>query len=102
MLDEITPARTILARVGQKLAYHVELVEARPDLHSFLASGFLVFRFNDLSVIFEDISQAIAGEDALPQIVCLEAVRIRRITRAVVPALVKGQEPRRLAFQLLP
>ena len=35
-----------------------------------------------------------------PEIVGLEAVRVRRVAGAVVPALVERQEPRRLALQL--
>ncbi len=33
-------------------------------------------------------------EDLLPEVVGLEAVRVGRVARAVVPALVEGQEPR--------
>ena len=39
-------------------------------------------------------------EDILPEVVGLEPGRVRRIARAVVPALVERQEPRRLALQL--
>ena len=42
----------------------------------------------------------VAGEDALPEVVGLEAVRVGRIARAVVPALVEGQEPRGLALEV--
>ena len=39
-------------------------------------------------------------EDALPEVVGLEPVRVRRVARAVVPAQVEGQEPRALALEV--
>ena len=39
-------------------------------------------------------------EDLLPEVVGLQPVRVRRVARAVVPALVERQEPRRLALQV--
>ena len=100
VLDQVALARAVPAGVGQELAHHVELVEARPDLHRLLAAGLLVLRLDDLGVVLEDVGQAVAGEDALPQVVGLEAVRVGRIARAVVPAQVEGQEPRGLALQV--
>ena len=41
-----------------------------------------------------------AGENALPQVAGLEAVRVGRVAGAVVPALVEGQEPRTLALEM--
>ena len=93
VLDQVAPARAVLGDVGQELAHHVELVEARPDLNRLLAAGPLVPGFDDLSVIFQDLGQTVARENSLPQVVGLDAIWVRRIARAVVPAQVEGQEP---------
>src|SRR5690606_39654872 len=55
-----------------------------------------VFLHDELSVVFEDVGHAVAREDFPPQVVGLEPVRIGRIARAIVPALVERQKPRRL------
>ena len=43
VLDQIAPARAVRLRVGQELAHHVELMEARPDLHRFFLPVFSFF-----------------------------------------------------------
>ena len=73
---------------------------ARPDLRRLLLAGLLVLRLDDLRVVLEDVGQAVAGEDALPEVVGLESVRVGRVARAVVPALVERQEPGALALQV--
>ena len=40
------------------------------------------------------------GERLFPEIVGLEAVRVRRVARAVVVAIIEGYEPRALARKL--
>ena len=100
MLDQVALACANSLRVSQELAHHVELVKARPDLLPLFAPGFVVLFFDDLRVVFEDVGQAVAGQEAFPQVVGLEAVWVGRITRAVVPALVEGQEPGCLALEL--
>ena len=59
----------------------------------------LVLRLQYLSVVLDYVRQPVAGEHPLPQVVGLEAVGVRRVAGAVVPALVEGQEPGRLAFE---
>lgn len=93
MLDQVAPARAVFSRVGEQPAHHVELVIARPDLQSPLLAGLLVLEFDDLRVVLEYVGQALAGEDALPEVVGLQAVRVRGIARAVVPAQVERQKP---------
>ena len=62
MIDKVAPANsTVLARalflhIGQEPAHHIELVEARPDLHGFLAAGLLVFGLDDLRIVLEDVA----------------------------------------------
>src|SRR3989337_2790495 len=100
MLDQIATTRAVLARIAQELSHHVQLMEARPDLHSFLVSGLLILHLDDLSIVLENIRQTITCEDALPQVVCLETVWIGRITSTVIPALVERQEPGGLTLQV--
>ena len=100
VLDQVAPAGAVRLCVGEQLAHDVELVVARPDLRRLLLAGLLVLRLDDLRVVLEDVRQAVAREESLPQVVGLEPVRVRRVPGAVVPALVERQEPRGLALQL--
>src|SRR5690606_10153876 len=97
VLDQVALAGAVLARVGEQPAHHVELVEARPDLHRLFPAGLVVLRLDDLRVVLEDVGEALAREDPLPEVVGLQTVRVGRIAGAVVPALGEGQEPRALA-----
>ena len=88
------------ARIGQEPPHYVELVVARPDLLLPLLARLLILGLNDLCIVLQDVGQSVAGEEAHPEVVGLEAVRIRRVAGAVVPALVEGQEPRALALEV--
>ena len=55
MLDEIPLSGTVLARVGQQSAHHVELVVARPDLHLPLLARLRVRGLDDLRVVLQDV-----------------------------------------------
>ena len=81
MLNEIPFPCTVLARIGQELAHHVELVIARPDLHLPLLACLLIPGLDDLRVVLQDVGQPVAGENPLPQVVGLEAVRVRAGSR---------------------
>ena len=65
-----------------------------------LRTGILVGFLDDLRIVFDDIGKLILGENLLPEIVSLYAVRIGRIARAVTIALVEGQKPALVALQL--
>src|SRR5579872_6926877 len=86
--------------VGQETSYDFKLVKPRPDLCTLLLAGFRIERFDELRVVLKNVRQAIAREKALPEVVGLRAVRIRRIASAVVPTLVERQEPRSLADEM--
>ena len=88
------------AYVSQESAYHVELVVARPDLHLPLLARLLILGLDDLRVVLQDVGQPVAGEQARPEVVGLEAIRVGRIPGAVVPALVEGQEPRGFSLEV--
>ena len=100
VLDEILGAHSPAGRVGQQLAHHVQLVIARPYLLSPLASGLVVPRLHDLSVVLDDVGEPIAGENLLPQVIGLEAIGVWTVALAVIPALVERQEPGLLAPQV--
>ena len=93
VLDQVAPAGAVRGGVGEQPAHHVELVVARPDLGTRPPAGSLVPGFHHLSVVLQDVRQALAGQHLAPQIVGLDAARVGRIARAVVPAAVEGQEP---------
>ena len=100
VLDQIALARPVLGRIGQEPPHHVELVVAGEDLLSFLPARLFVLLFDDLGIVFQDIGQALRGEDPLPQVVGLEPIGVGRVARPVVPALVEGQEPGALALEV--
>ncbi|MEX1116118.1 MAG: hypothetical protein WEB53_12770 [Akkermansiaceae bacterium] len=74
-------------------------MEARKNLRQFLLPGLGVLDLDDLCVVLQDGCQACERERFLPQIVGFQAVGIRRITCAIVPALVEGEEPTGLALE---
>jgi hypothetical protein len=69
--------------------HDVELMEARPDLNAFFLISFRIPDFDDLRIVLENVRQAGAGEDTLPEVVGLEAIRVGRIARAVVPSEIE-------------
>ncbi len=65
-----------------------------------LGSGVLIGLFDDLGIVFDDIGKLVLGKNLLPEVVGLDAVRIRRIACTVTIALVEGQKPAFVALQL--
>ena len=100
VLDQVAPADTVRRGVGQQPAHHVELVVAGPDLRPPLPAGLLVPRLHDLRVVLQNVRQTLAGQHLAPQVVALDAARVGRVARAVVPAPVERQEPGRLPLQM--
>ena len=88
------------ANGSAQLADDVELMVAREDLLELLLACLGVLLGHDLRVVFQDVRQARGREDAFPQVVGHQALRVRGVASAVLVALVKGQEPRRLVLQL--
>ena len=66
----------------------------RPDLYLSPLARLLILDLDDLRVVLQDVGQPVAGEKARPEVVGLEAVRVRWIPGTVIPALVEGQKPR--------
>ena len=93
MLDQITFTDTVLLHICQQLLHTIELVVARPNLFDGLLLGILIHLFDDLRVVFYNARQFSLGKDILPKVVCHKAVRIRRISRAIVIAFIERQEP---------
>ena len=81
MMNEIPFPCAVPARIGQELAHHVELMVARPDLHLPLLACLLILNLDDLRVILQDVGQPVAGEQARPEVVGLEAIRVRSDSR---------------------
>src|SRR5262245_18806266 len=100
MFDQVPPARSHFLSIRQELVHHIELMEPRPDLNRFLLSGLLILCLDDLRIVLENVREPGAGEDALPKIVGLEAVRVRRIPRTVVPTQIERQEPQSLTLEM--
>ena len=100
VLDQVALAGAAVSSVGKQSAHHIKLVVARPDLDFLLPPGLLVLGLHDLGVVLEDVGQVLAGQHLVPQIVGLETMRVGQVARAVVPAAVEGQKPRRLALQV--
>ena len=75
-------------------------METRPDLLDRLLFSILVYLFDNLCVVFNNARQLSLGKNVLPEIVRHKAVRIRRISCAVVVAFIKRQEPAILSGEL--
>ena len=94
MLNQIPTAGAVRAGMRQQPAHDIELVVAREQLLAFDPTGPGVLPGDDLGVILDDVGEAGGRQDLLPQIVGGEAGGVRRISGAVVPALVERQKPR--------
>jgi hypothetical protein len=86
--------------VGEQLSNDVELVVTGEDLHRSLLARPFVLPLDHLCVVLKDVGQTLRRQDPLPQVVRLQTIRIRRVASSVIPALVEGQEPRRIALEL--
>ena len=73
---------------------------ARPDLRLRLAPGLHIGRFHQQGIILNNIGQTLPRQNLLPQIIGLETIGIDRITRTVIPTLIKRQKPGRLALEM--
>ena len=69
------------------------------DLLELLSAGLGILFFDDLGVVLQNVGQPARGKQFLPKVGCLQSIRVRWIPSTVVVTSVKGQEPRRLAFQ---
>src|SRR5437660_1122267 len=100
MLNKVSLTRADFGHIEEKLADNIQLVIPRINLPVLLFARALVLFFHDLSVVFDDIRKACAGEGFPPEVIRLEAVRIRRIARAVVITFIERQKPGVLAGKL--
>ena len=100
VLDQVPAADSFAGHVFKQPSHHVQLVVAGPYLLPLPVAGLVVPRLQKLGVVLDDVGEPAAGEDLLPQVVGLETIGIRLIAGAVVPSLVEGQEPRRLALKV--
>src|SRR4051794_25268054 len=100
MLDQVALSGSVRAYVREQQPNDFELVVTRKDLCRRLPAGSLVFRDDELRVVFDDVREAGRREDLLPEVVGLQPIGIRRIARSLIPAAIERQEPRRLPLQL--
>ena len=100
VLNQITLASTIGAHIIQRLPYHAELMVAWKHLAALFFACFDILRLDDLGVILEDVGQSRRCEHLFPQIIGLKSIRVGRIARAIVVALVERQKPRTFALKL--
>ncbi len=93
MLNEVALACAVFFYIVQQLMHHLELVIARNNLPALFLAGFGIFFLHDLGIVFQNIGEAGRCEQAFPEVVGFETVRIRRVAGAVIPALIERQEP---------
>jgi len=93
VLDKVTCACTVVLCVGKELAYHIELMVTGEDLHGFFLTGLIVLLFHYLRVVLQDIGKPFRCQDALPEVIGLQAMGVRRIAGTVIVTLVEGQKP---------
>jgi len=103
MLDKIALAHPIGMGAAQQGTHSAQLMETRENLLTllaFLTASVRLFILHHLRVTLDDVGQRLAGQHLLPQVIGLQPLRVGRIARAAVPALVEWQEPRGFALQL--
>ena len=90
-LDEVALAEALLLHIGEQQAHHLELLITR-EIKRLLGLACLVLFHRELGVVLDDVAEAVAGEDFLPEIGALVAVRIDRVAFALASGqtLVEG------------
>jgi hypothetical protein len=63
-------------------------------------AALVVSLLDDLGVVLDDVGQPGFGQNFIPEILGLEAIRVRRVSGPVVETFVEGEEPRVLALEL--
>ena len=58
---------------------------------AFSCDRYVVFLLDDLGVVFDDVSQFLAGKDFTPQVIGLKAVRVGRVAQRHRSSLVEGR-----------
>ena len=104
VLDEVTPACALIARIRQKAAHGIELVVAGED-QDFLAGGvtLIVRHGHDVDKMFEQVQDTVTCPSLFPEISGGEAPRRARgdgIARSAVAPLVEGEEDGVLPAQM--
>ena len=75
--------------IGQQAPHYVQLVIAWEYLIESLFDAFWVFFLDNLREMLQNVGHAFGREDTFPQVRSLQAVRVGRIARAIVPTLIK-------------
>ena len=97
MFYEIALPDAVPPHVGEQFLNRIQLMVAREYLFNGFLLRLLVRLLHHLRVVLDDAGELPLREDVLPEVVRHDAVGIRRIARAVLPALVERQEPACLA-----
>ena len=100
MLDQVSLPALVARGVSQQPSYNVKLVITREDLFPLLSAGLLVFPLNNLCVVLQNVGEPLRREHTFPEIIGFESFWIGRVARAVIPALIEGQEPRALTLEV--
>jgi hypothetical protein len=90
VLNEVAFACAHGSHIREQCPNRGELVIAGKNLNALLPAGLRVLLLDDLRVVFDEVGEARRGEDLFPKVVGLEALRIRRISGAVVSSPVEG------------
>ena len=82
MLNEVSLSGALGRDVAEKLAHRLQLVVPGPDL----------LLPNLLSVVLDNVGEALRRQGLLPEVIGPEALGVGRVSGAPVMALVEGQE----------
>ena len=92
VLNQVGLAHPLLLGIHKNAAHNVELVIAGEEQCLSLLAGLLVFLDRELGELLNDVGQAAARQNVLPQVRRLVPVWIDRVALAVVEALVERQK----------
>ena len=96
VLDQVAPARAVVARVAHEPAHAVELLVAGEDQEALAGlAPAIVLRLDLVDELADEVEDAVPGPDPLPQVVGGEARpggRDRRVAGAAEAPLVERQE----------
>ena len=93
MLYQIAVSHTFPLGICQQGFHQMQLMVPGENLFVCLTPCKLVLFLSELDIVLDDAGKILLGQDTLPKIGRLQSVRIRRIARTFLVALIKGQEP---------
>ena len=100
VLNQVATPDAMLLYIPEQRFHHIQLMIKGKDLFDTLLLCLRVCFLDHLGIVFDAAAKLLLSQDILPPVIRHQPIRVGRIARAVIIALVEGQEPAVLSGQL--